>query len=375
MRFLFVVAPLVGHVAPMRAVAERLAARGHEVVWASTGDWLRAILGPDATIVDCAPARYGEATIRPPDIHGPEALQFLLDGYLIPLATEMLPPTVAAIERFRPDLVLADQQTYAGATAAHRAGVPWVTSASTSAELVEPFTPAIAGWIAERLATLGGPDPRWSPRLVLAFSTPELAGPVAQRHPVRWVGPALPALPTALPPPPPRPLVLVTLGTTNGPASERFLRACADALSARTDLDTLIVDRDGVLGSVPGVTTAPWIPQLAVLRRTALVICHGGHNTVCESLWHGIPLIVAPIRDDQPVIAGQVVNAGAGVRLRFARAGAGHVAAAVDTVLGNPGYAAAAARIGDSFRAAGGAEAAAVALIAEARSPAAVARP
>jgi UDP:flavonoid glycosyltransferase YjiC (YdhE family) len=131
-RFLFVVAPLVGHVAPMRAVAERLSARGHEVVWAGAGDWLRAILGPDATIVDCAPARYGEATIRPPDIHGPEALQFLLDGYLIPLATEMLPPTVAAIERFRPDLVLADQQTYAGACAAHRARVFPLSAAQRS---------------------------------------------------------------------------------------------------------------------------------------------------------------------------------------------------------------------------------------------------
>jgi hypothetical protein len=39
------------------------------------------------------------------------------------------------------------------------------------------------------------------------------------------------------------------------------------------------------------------------------------------------------------------------------------VAAAVDTVLGDPAYAAAAARIGDSFRAAGGADAAADALL------------
>jgi UDP:flavonoid glycosyltransferase YjiC (YdhE family) len=369
-RFLFVVAPLEGHAAPLRAVASRLRAKGHEVAWAGVGEWLRLRVGSDATVFDCAPARFGDASIRPADVHGAAALKFLVDGYLVPLATAMLPSTVDAIGRFRPDVVVADQQTYAGACAAHLTGVPWATSASTSAELVDPYPGPIADWVAARLSTIwpspsDGPDPRWSPWLVLAYSTPELAGPVDGPHPVRWVGPALPRADDGWTPPWPsaRPVVLVTLGTANGPAGARFLRACADALAARTDLNTLILDRDGVLGADAAVQTARRVPQLAVLRQTSLVICHGGHNTVCESLWHGIPLIVAPIRDDQPVIAGQVEAAGAGVRIRFARAGAAQVATAVDTVLGNPAYASAAVRIADSFRAAGGADSAADALL------------
>lgn len=42
---------------------------------------------------------------------------------------------------------------------------------------------------------------------------------------------------------------------------------------------------------------------------------------MCEALWHAVPLVVAPIRDDQPVVAGQVTDAGAGVRVRFGRGG------------------------------------------------------
>jgi UDP:flavonoid glycosyltransferase YjiC (YdhE family) len=80
---------------------------------------------------------------------------------------------------------------------------------------------------------------------------------------------------------------------------------------------------------------------------------------VCEALWHGVPLVVAPIRDDQPVVAAQVADAGAGVRVRFGRADAARLGAAIDVVLDEPGYRAAAGRIRTAFRAAGGAGAAA----------------
>jgi len=89
------------------------------------------------------------------------------------------------------------------------------------------------------------------------------------------------------------------------------------------------------------------------------VVCHAGHNTVCETLSHGVPLVVAPIRDDQPVIANQVTTAGAGIRVHFSRVSAGELRTALTTVLANPSYRSAARRIQTSFTAAGGAAAAA----------------
>jgi len=62
----------------------------------------------------------------------------------------------------------------------------------------------------------------------------------------------------------------------------------------------------------PHILFAEHVPQLALLPHMSAVVCHGGHNTVCEAFAHGVPLVVTPIRDDQPIIARQVADAGAG---------------------------------------------------------------
>jgi UDP:flavonoid glycosyltransferase YjiC (YdhE family) len=95
------------------------------------------------------------------------------------------------------------------------------------------------------------------------------------------------------------------------------------------------------------------------MPRLDAVVSHGGHNTVCEALAHGLPLVVAPIRDDQPAIADQVVRAGAGVRVAFRRVKADELRGAITTVLSDEGLRAGAARVQASFAAAGGPSAAA----------------
>jgi UDP:flavonoid glycosyltransferase YjiC (YdhE family) len=99
--------------------------------------------------------------------------------------------------------------------------------------------------------------------------------------------------------------------------------------------------------------------MLELMPQLDAVVCHGGLNTVCESLAHGVPLVVAPIRHDQPVNAAQVAAAGCGVRVSFARVTPDGLRAAVSTVLDDPAYRDAAGLVRDSFRLAGGAPAAA----------------
>lgn len=373
-RFLFVVPPLVGHVNPTVGVAAELVARGHRVAWVCPDpELVERLAGAGAPVFGCGGAVRGE---RPAELRGPEALRFLWEWYLLPLAEAMAPGVRAAAEEFRPDVVVADQQAFAGAFTAERLGLPWATSATTSAEFTDPLAglPKVREWVDERLAglraSLGDPsrtaDPRFSPYLVLAFSAAELAGAAAG---VRWVGPSITARPEAPGFPwewldPGRATVLVSLGTANTDAGGRFLDVCRTALRERADrVQALIVDPGGTLGASGAdkdVLVVPSVPQLALLERGVdAVVSHAGHNTVCEALWHGVPLVVAPIRDDQPVVAGQVVEAGAGVRVRFGRVAAPGLGAALDAVLHEPGYRAAAERIGAALRAAGGAPAAA----------------
>ncbi|MER6026999.1 glycosyltransferase [Streptomyces sp. NPDC001851] len=382
--YLFVVPPLTGHVNPAVGVAARLAGRGHRVAWVCPDPALvRRLAGPGAEVFGCAgPVPGAGGVVRPADLRGAEALKFLWEGYLLPLAEAMAPGVRAAAEAFRPDVVVADQQAFAGALVAERLRLPWATSATTSAEFSGAYDglPKVAEWLRLRLTELrsrvgdpsGTADPRSSPHLLLIFSTPELVGPQAPLAPhIHYVGPSLAGRPAG--PGFPwerldrgRAKVLVTLGTANADAGDRFLAECLTALRERADrVQAVIADPGGAL-TVPAddkdVLALPSVPQLALMERMDAVVCHAGHNTVCEALWHGVPLLVAPIRDDQPVVAGQVVDAGAGVRLRFGRVRAERLGAALDTVLTDPAHRAAAARIRTAFRAAGGARAAAARL-------------
>ncbi|AJC61497.1 glycosyltransferase [Streptomyces sp. 769] len=377
-RFLFVVPPLAGHVNPTVGVAAALVRRGHQVAWAGLPEVVGPLVGHGATVFRCSsPDLADPALLRPPSLRGPAALKFLWERFLGPLAEHMAPGVRAAIGEFRPDVLVADQQAVAGGLVAERLGLVWATSATTTAGFTSlSGLPKVDSWIAGLIGELrrriGDPsntaDPRLSDRLVLAFSTEALAGPVRSAgEQVRFVGPSLAARPTADDFPwhrlvPRTPTVLITLGTANAEAAPRFLTACAEAVRGRPDrAQAVIVDPTGTVPEFADrVLVRPRVPQLALLERCDAVICHGGHNTVCEALWYGLPLVVAPIRDDQPAVAAQVTDAGAGVRVRFNRVTAEILGAALDTVLSEPDCREAAGRVRASFRAAGGATAAAV---------------
>lgn len=370
-RFLFVVPPLPGHVHPAAGVAAELVRRGHEVSWAGDGPFLRGLLGPDANVHRCTLPALPQ---RPDGLRGFGALRFLWEDVLVPLAEAMVPCVEDMIVCEQPDVLVVDQQALAAAFVAERIGIPWVTSATTSSELTDPLAavPKARDWVAGLLAELRGRfgdpaathDPRFSPHLILGYTTAALAGDLTADYPqLCLVGPVdrpEAGRDEAGESDDDRPLVYVSLGTMNTDAGADFLRECAAAVADRPWLRAVLVDPAGVVPDpAPNLIVRCSVRQLAVLDRAAAVICHAGHNTVCEALARGVPLVVAPIRDDQPVVADQVVRAGAGVRVRFAHARAQHIGAAVDTVLGEPSYANAARAIADSFRTAGGAAAAA----------------
>lgn len=382
--FLFVVPPFAGHVNPTVAVAAELAARGHDVAWTGVPGSTPALLPEGARFLpatsDEVAAYVTEAGERRPDLRGAAAFKFLQEEVLFPLAEHMVDGVAAAADAVDADVLVVDQQALAGAVVARRAGLVWATSATTSAELVDPVAglPLVAAEMHRRRVELQvshGVDPavaaegdlRLSPHLVLAYTTAELVGDVDLDVPVRYVGSATIGRAEVDDLPwdafdPDRPLVLVSLGTLNADIGARFFATAAEACRDAPWQALFVAPPELVPDPPPNVVVRARVPQLAVLRRARAVVSHGGHNTVCESLAAGLPLVLAPIRDDQPVVAEQVVRAGAGIRVKFARVRPADLRAAIEGALTDPGLRAAAERIAASFAAAGGAPAAASAL-------------
>jgi UDP:flavonoid glycosyltransferase YjiC (YdhE family) len=374
-RFLIVVPPLAGHVNPTVAVGRELQRRGHEVAWAGHPELVGPLLpsdcrlwpaGGDFSVDDMAAARGRWLNLR-----AFAALAALWDEVLIPLGAAMVDGVEAAVDAYVPDVIIADQQALAGAVVARRRGLPWATSASTFAEFTRPYAsmPKVETWVAERLEAFqhsfgaGGGDLRFSEHLVLSYTVAELAGPVQVPCTPAFVGPTLGERPAEASFPwewldPARQLVFASLGTHNQEAGARFYRVLLDA--AGPDLQMVLAAPPEMVGPVPGhILVRPSVPQLELLARCSAVVTHGGVNTVNECLVLGVPMVLAPIRDDQPVVAGRVAAVGAGIQVRFGRVQSAEMAVALRSVLGDPAYRAAARRIGDSFVLAGGAAAAA----------------
>jgi MGT family glycosyltransferase len=382
-RFLFVVPPLAGHVNPTIAVAAELASRDHDVAWAGHASVLAPLLPAGAQLLATdrtLPAEdLGTIAARAQGLRGAEAFRFLWKDFIFPLGEAMLPEIEAAVDRFAPDVLIVDQQAIAGALVARRRGLRWATSATTSSELADPFAifPMFGAWVEGELRAFqhrvgisaeeaAQGDLRFSEQLVLAFSTKELVG--GGPFPPEWLfaGPAIGTRPVWADFPwswldPQRHHVLITLGTVNAASGGRFLNVAAAAAARLEDrLQVIVVAPDGMLDiTASNVLVRPSVPQLELLPHLDAVVCHAGHNTVCEALAHGLPLVVAPIRDDQPIIAQQVVDAGAGVRIKYGRANSDEIVDALLAVLETASYREAALRIQASFRAAGGSSAAA----------------
>jgi zeaxanthin glucosyltransferase len=381
-RFLIVVFPLLSHLYAPVAIGQAMSAAGHEVAWCGPESDLRPLVGADATVYPTGKRYYRDYPER-----GGEGARKLWNNVLIPTTRFALEPADRAVADYRPDVVLVDQYAFAGALAACRHGVRWASLCTGAMELTPPSweLPGHQEFVAERLAQVwqlaGLParsdlDLRFSPHLVLALTTTALIGPAPLPPRCKLIGPILGERPDdtdfawqdwddA------RRHVLVTVGTLSDHMAHEFYPRVAAALESLDEQVQPVFAAPATV--VPRrsdrLLIAGRVPILKLLPRLDAVVCHGGMGTVTETLAHGVPLVVAPIRHDQPALARQVSEAGAGITVGFSSATVADFAAAVTAVLDQPGYRTAARRVADSFAAAGGAPAAMVELTALAARP------
>lgn len=378
---LIAVPPLTGHINPALSLAAELLLRGHEVAWAVHRDLIPDLLPADAEVYALPVESNLELGKRSSGVRGLESVKFFYEQFCLPLARASLRPLQDIVQAVTPDLMICDHQMLAGALVARAGKIPWFTLASTNVSILK-MSAVIDAWIEDQFAGLQRDfgvqveaRPDFSPHGVIVFSSEALLGGKYAYYeaPYHFVGPALTHRPLTVEFPwqelrSGAPRMLISLGTVSRDRGVRFYEVMMEAL------DNLVLDDSPYGRSLQIVMVAPEelrdrapanfivrprVPQVALLAHMDAVLCHAGHNTVCEALSFGLPLIVAPIRDDQPIVARQVIDAGAGLFMRYGKVTAATARAAVQELLREPGYRAAALRVKESLGRLGGARQAA----------------
>jgi MGT family glycosyltransferase len=333
-----------GHLNPMVGVAQWLLEAGHHVGWLTVPEPAAQLSALDVEVVplDGAPpppplVTGGQALARL--VRDPAALRDWIRTLLIDAVPGQVEPMRRAVHGFGPDVLAVDGMLYQAVIAAHLERLPWV-GVSSALTLLEP---ALPGWAllddvgalrADRAALFAryGLEPEFrtceclSPLLNVVFATADLVGDDARVPPhTRLVGPSRPRAHRGDEPGFPwealdadRPLVYVSFGSQISwqPEVFRVIAEGAEGLEVQLVIVAGELASEGLAGRLSGdVIVVPYAPQLALLRRARACVSHGGANSVLESLDAGVPLLLLPVCNDQPVQAHFVSRAGAGLSL------------------------------------------------------------
>jgi MGT family glycosyltransferase len=134
-----------------------------------------------------------------------------------------------------------------------------------------------------------------------------------------------------------RPVVYVSFGS--------FLSARGDVLATVLDalrpLGLRVAVATGSATGLPEVPSdwlmRPYLPQVALLDRTAVMVTHGGNNSVTEALTAGVPMVVLPFSTDQFAGAAAIEATGLGTALDPNVVTSADVTSAVRAVLDGQG--------------------------------------
>lgn len=380
-RFAFIVPPLTGHVNPTLSLGAELLQRGHEVGWISLDASLENRLPKGGTLLlvkydqNDTEKRDSEQyldQITKKNVSGIESIKFLYEEVLIPLNRFMFEGIVTLLDFFRPDVIINDHQLFSGAIAAYKKQIPYATSVTAPAavKMMEDL-PGVHEWEIKQIVSLqqelGIPDDKaivCSDALTMIFTSKDFFGDMSLPSGYKFIGPVIQHRANATSFSWEKfgadPRILVSIGTTfDHTYKKEFFQKVIDALG-NEPISVVVVSDPALFEEWPeNFIVQERVPQLELLPHLDAVVCHGGHNTVCESLSHGLPLVVIPIAYDQSHVAGRVIQAESGIRLNYRRFKAAHLHNAVWEIIRNPSYKAAASRIQQSFEQSGGATTAA----------------
>ena len=380
-KIVFFCIPAHGHTNPTLNVVRELISRGHQVWYYSYHMMREKIESAGATFVPCDEYDMEQRLSAKDTVRVGKNLAFSTK-LLVDTTLALDDKVCADMEELQPDCIVADSMAIWGKAVALKLGIPFVSSTTTFAfnqhsakimkqsvgELLKMMLsmPKISKQI-RRLQQKGYPVKSVLDILqnddkthTIVYTSPEFQ-PCSETFSDKYafVGPSIrPSVETIEKKK--DKLVYISMGTVNNDMMPLY-KSCIFAL-AGTDYQVIMSVGNLVpikeFGEIPeNISVFPHVDQIAVLRQADVFVSHCGMNSVSESLYFSVPLVMLPQTSEQSGVAERVYQLGAGIKLD--RTDTSSIINAIEEIFSDNAYKQNAAKVSAGFRNCSGAKGAA----------------
>lgn len=370
-KIVFFCIPAHGHTNPTLGVVRELISRGHQVFYYSYNMMREKIEATGATFVSCD--EYDQEQ----RLDAKDAVRVGKDWAF---STQILVDTTLALDdtvcehmrELNPDCIVADSMAVWGKAVALKLGIPFVSSTTTfafnqySAKIMKQSLRQMFGMIfsmtkinknIKRLQEKGYPVKSVLDIIqndnntdTIVYTSPEFQ-PCSETFSDKYVfvGPFIRPIENIFEKKSDK-LIYISMGTVINDSTE-FYKKCIEALANKKyqvimSVGNLINIED--LGAVPyNITISRFVDQIAVLSQADVFLTHCGMNSVNESLYYKVPLVMYPQTSEQDGVATRVEQLGAGIRLKYVNAKS--IKETIENVLHTKSYYEQAAKISEGF--------------------------
>lgn len=371
-KIVFFCIPAHGHTNPTLEVVRELISRGHRV-WYYSYNWLKdKIEETGATFISCDDYDM-EQKLTPK-----EATRI---GKDLAFSTKILVDTTLALddkvctdmEQLKPDCIVADSMAVWGKAVAMKLGIPFVSSTTTfafnqySSKIMKKSFGELFGMLLsmpkitkdiKRLQDKGYPIKNILDILQNDNETNTIVYTSSQFQPCAdtfsdkyaFVGPSIRPTTEKIDKTHEK-LIYISMGTVNNDMMPLY----KDCIKALTDTEYQVIMSVGNLvslddfGKLPdNISVFPQVDQIAVLKEADVFVSHCGMNSVNESLYFEVPLVMLPQTSEQSGVATRVSQVGAGIQLN--KINAAEIKTAIELLLTDMSYKDNAKKISQGFK-------------------------
>ena len=385
-KIVFFSIPAHGHTNPTLPVISHLVSKGHQVWYYSFYEFQEKIETVGAKFIPCddyLPPASEEELNRKVGKNFAALIEMIVD------TTIALDEKVCAeLREFQPDCIVSDSLSFWGKLFAKKLDIPYICSTTTfafnrhTARLMKQSPKEIfkmiigmpkinkkiqllksRGYAVDNFISIVQND---NDTDTIVYTTKEFQ-PMAETFSDKYtfVGPSIEKISDVLDDRKDRKVIYISLGTVLN-QNVNFYKNCIDAF-VDNDYEIVISIGDKTeitsLGQIPdNFTVKKHLDQNALLQRADVFITHCGMNSVNESLYAGVPMVLFPQHSEEVLVADRVVELGVGVKLKGNRSS--YIAKAVADILADQTYLENAQKLSGNFQNAGGAKEAANVILA-----------